>query len=110
MRSWRRQLTRGIVVEGMRRDADAPVIGAAARLALTGREALRARPQFLAYRVQDLPAPAAARARTLLGMPVLTWTVRTPRTGAAPRASPTRSSSRAFGLRLQFTLDARSDR
>jgi glycerophosphoryl diester phosphodiesterase len=37
----------------------------------------RARPDFLAYDVRDLPSrfPAAARAR---GLPVLTWTVRDP--------------------------------
>jgi glycerophosphoryl diester phosphodiesterase len=35
------------------------------------------RPDFVAYRVDDLPAPATRLARTL-GAPVLTWTVRTP--------------------------------
>ena len=34
------------------------------------------RPDFVAYRVDDLPAPATRLAR-YLGMPVLTWTVRT---------------------------------
>jgi glycerophosphoryl diester phosphodiesterase len=33
------------------------------------------RPDFVAYRVDDLPAPATRLAR-VLGMPVLTWTVR----------------------------------
>jgi glycerophosphoryl diester phosphodiesterase len=33
------------------------------------------RPDFIAYRVDDLPAPAT-RLAWLLGMPVLTWTVR----------------------------------
>jgi glycerophosphoryl diester phosphodiesterase len=33
------------------------------------------RPDFVAYRVDDLPAPATRLAR-MLGMPVLTWTVR----------------------------------
>jgi glycerophosphoryl diester phosphodiesterase len=33
------------------------------------------RPDFVAYRVDDLPAPATRVAR-LLGLPVLTWTVR----------------------------------
>lgn len=36
----------------------------------------RTRPHFLAYRVDDLPAPITTIAR-LLGRPVLTWTVRT---------------------------------
>ena len=35
------------------------------------------RPDFVAYRVDDLPAPATRLARWL-GLPVLTWTVRTP--------------------------------
>jgi glycerophosphoryl diester phosphodiesterase len=35
------------------------------------------RPDFVAYRVDDLPAPATRLAR-LSGAPVLTWTVRTP--------------------------------
>jgi glycerophosphoryl diester phosphodiesterase len=35
------------------------------------------RPDFIAYRVDDLPAPATRLAR-LFGTPVLTWTVRTP--------------------------------
>ena len=36
----------------------------------------RSRPQFLAYSVQDLPAAPALLARTLFGLPLLTWTVR----------------------------------
>lgn len=36
-----------------------------------------ARPQFLAYDVRDLPSPFAARQRKR-GLPVLTWTVRSP--------------------------------
>jgi glycerophosphoryl diester phosphodiesterase len=35
------------------------------------------RPDFVAYRVDDLPAPATRMAHGL-GLPVLTWTVRTP--------------------------------
>ncbi|MDF0545683.1 glycerophosphodiester phosphodiesterase family protein [Sphingobium sp. H39-3-25] len=35
----------------------------------------RAKPDFLAYDIRDLPAPFAARARRR-GLPVLTWTVR----------------------------------
>ncbi len=36
----------------------------------------RSRPQFIAYSVQDLPAAPALLARTLFGLPLLTWTVR----------------------------------
>lgn len=40
-------------------------------------QALVARLQFLAYRVQDLPSPEPSFARNVLGLPLLTWTVRT---------------------------------
>ena len=39
---------------------------------------LLARPQFLAYRVQDLPSALPLFARHALRWPLLTWTVRTP--------------------------------
>jgi len=38
--------------------------------------AWRSRPQYVAYRVQDLPAPGPWVARTVFGLPLLTWTVR----------------------------------
>ena len=41
------------------------------------RAALAARPQFLAYRVQDLTSAPPLIARHLLRWPLLTWTVRT---------------------------------
>ena len=41
-------------------------------------QALAARLDFLAYRVQDLTSPVPFTARNLLGLPLLTWTVRTP--------------------------------
>ena len=41
-------------------------------------QALAARPQFLAHGVQDLASPVPRAARHLLGLPLLTWTVRTP--------------------------------
>jgi glycerophosphoryl diester phosphodiesterase len=37
-----------------------------------------ARPQFVAYAIADLPALAPLFARHVLGMPLLTWAVRTP--------------------------------
>jgi glycerophosphoryl diester phosphodiesterase len=37
----------------------------------------RSRPQFIAYRVDDLPSLAPSIARTVFGLPLLTWTVRT---------------------------------
>jgi glycerophosphoryl diester phosphodiesterase len=39
---------------------------------------LRARPQFIAFAVDDLPHALPAIARHLFGLPVLAWTVRTP--------------------------------
>ncbi len=40
------------------------------------RHILRSRPQFIAYHVKDLPTAAPLLARRLLGLPLLTWTVR----------------------------------
>jgi hypothetical protein len=39
--------------------------------------ALRSRPQFIAYSVKDLPSAIPRLARTMLRLPLLTWTVRT---------------------------------
>lgn len=36
----------------------------------------RTKPHFIAYGVEDLPAPAPLALRALFGMPLLTWTVR----------------------------------
>jgi glycerophosphoryl diester phosphodiesterase len=70
-------LTRGRVAERWpryRKDTERP-----ARRSATSYFAgvVRARPQFLAYSVSDLPAPLPAIARTLFGLPLLAWTVRT---------------------------------
>jgi glycerophosphoryl diester phosphodiesterase len=54
------KLTRGIVAERMPRWPSL----------------LRARPQFVAYSVKNLPALAPLAARWLFGLPLLTWTVR----------------------------------
>ena len=42
------------------------------------RHGLQTQPHFVAYRVDDLPAPAPWIARNLFGCPLLTWTVHTP--------------------------------
>ena len=42
------------------------------------RQAFAARPQFLAHDVKDIASPPPQTARRLLGLPLLTWTVRTP--------------------------------
>src|SRR5712664_3625142 len=41
------------------------------------RHAFRTRPHFVAYWVEQLPAPAPWIARNIFGLPLLTWTVRT---------------------------------
>jgi glycerophosphoryl diester phosphodiesterase len=73
LRSLAPKLTLGLVA--MRRDAGVP---ANAKMSALGyaRQALAARPQFLAYRLQDLTSAPPLIARNLLRWPVLTWTVR----------------------------------
>lgn len=73
LRSLAPKLTIGIV--GMRRDAGVPASAKMSALRFA-RQALAARPQFLAYRVQDLISAPPLIARNLLRWPVLTWTVR----------------------------------
>ncbi len=60
--------------------------------------ASRTRPHFIAYSVKDLPAIAPWIARSVFGLPLLTWTVRSEaRPRASPPLTPTRSFSRGFG-------------
>ena len=65
---------RGLVAQ--RRDVDSDDVSASRSRYV--RDALAARLQFFAYRVADLTAPLPLLARHVLGLPVLTWTVRTP--------------------------------
>jgi glycerophosphoryl diester phosphodiesterase len=68
-------LTRGLV--GQARSAHAMQHATQGNHALAyGRDALRARPHFLAYSVKDLPGLLPFAARRLCRMPLLTWTVR----------------------------------
>jgi glycerophosphoryl diester phosphodiesterase len=73
-------LVRGLVAERVRgRPGHRSAQGLATRLRRAVAYAtnlVRARPQFLAYAVADLPA-LPARIAHALGLPVLTWTVRT---------------------------------
>jgi len=73
LRSLAPKLTRGLVA--MRRDAGVPASAKMSALRYAW-QALDARPQFLAYRVQDLTSAPPLIARNLLRWPVLTWTVR----------------------------------
>lgn len=71
------ELPRGLVAERRYRGPPQASAAAETRRALAYlQQGVQSRPQFLAYAVKDLPAtlPLAAH---LLGLPVLTWTVRT---------------------------------
>ena len=70
---------RGIVAERTYDAADWPEASPAQRRGMTHlRHAFRTRPQFVAYWVDELPAAAPWIARNIFGLPLLTWTVRTP--------------------------------
>jgi glycerophosphoryl diester phosphodiesterase len=71
-------LTRGIVAQRTYSEADWPEASPAQRRGMLHlRHALRTRPQFVAYWVNELPSPAPWIARHVFGLPLLTWTVRT---------------------------------
>lgn len=71
------QIPRGIVAQRRYAPADWPGLGAAERFMLANLLHWPAtRFQFVNYRVADLDAPAPRLARAL-GLPLLTWTVRT---------------------------------
>jgi glycerophosphoryl diester phosphodiesterase len=73
------ELPRGIVAERIYGEADWPQATAAQRKGMRHlRHAFQTRPHFVAYSVNDLPAPAPWIARHVFGLPLLTWTVRTP--------------------------------
>jgi glycerophosphoryl diester phosphodiesterase len=73
------QLTRGIVAERRYDAADWPEATPVQRRGMLHlRHALRTRPHFVAYWVNELPAIAPWIARNIFGLPLLTWTVRTP--------------------------------
>jgi glycerophosphoryl diester phosphodiesterase len=75
LRDFAPSLTRGLVAQRSDRTREHnPATGSAARFML---QAVAARLQFLAYRVSDLPSPVPTFARNVLGLPLLTWTVRT---------------------------------
>jgi glycerophosphoryl diester phosphodiesterase len=72
-------LPRGIVAESTYDAADWPEATPAQRQGMTHlRHSFRTRPHFVAYWVDELPAVAPWIARNLFGLPLLTWTVRTP--------------------------------
>jgi glycerophosphoryl diester phosphodiesterase len=72
-------LPRGIIAERTYDEADWPQATLAQRQSMLHlRHAFRTRPHFVAYWVDDLPAPAPWIARNVFGFQLLTWTVRTP--------------------------------
>ena len=73
------QLPRGIVAERHYTAEDWPEASPAQRRDMTHlRHFFRTRPHFVSYRVNDLPAVAPWITRHIFGLPLLTWTVRTP--------------------------------
>jgi glycerophosphoryl diester phosphodiesterase len=72
-------LPRGIIAEREYTAADWPEATPAQRQGMEHlRHAFRTRPHFVAFWVNELPAPAPWIARHIFGLPLLTWTVRTP--------------------------------
>jgi glycerophosphoryl diester phosphodiesterase len=71
------KLVRGIVAERRYRHRDWDRLSARTKSAMAYfHHALRTRPQFIAYSVKDLPGAIPAIARSVFGLPLLTWTVR----------------------------------
>jgi glycerophosphoryl diester phosphodiesterase len=73
------ELPRGIVAQRLYSEADWPEATMAQRKGMLHlKHAFHTRPHFVAYWVNDLPASAPWIARHVFGLPLLTWTVRTP--------------------------------
>jgi glycerophosphoryl diester phosphodiesterase len=72
------ELPRGIVAQRHYTEGDWPEATPIQREGMRHlKHALRTQPHFVAYWVNDLPAPAPSIARHIFGLPLLTWTVRT---------------------------------
>src|SRR3954452_22097459 len=72
-------LARGIVAERNYEEAEWPEATPVQRRGMMHlRHAFRTKPHFVAYFVDELPAPAPWIARHVFGLPLLGWTVRTP--------------------------------
>jgi hypothetical protein len=73
------ELPRGIVAQRVYNEADWREATAEQRRGMLHlKHAVHGRPHFVAYSVNDLPATAPWIARQMFGLPLLTWTVRTP--------------------------------
>ena len=72
------RLTRGIIAQNGYDDEEWATLTPSQRSSMLHlRHGFSTRPHFVAYWVNDLPAPAPWIARHLFGCPLLTWTVRT---------------------------------
>jgi glycerophosphoryl diester phosphodiesterase len=72
------ELPRGIVAQRLYCETDWPEATLAQRKGMLHlKHAFHTRPHFVAYWVNDLPAPAPWIALHVFGLPLLTWTVRT---------------------------------
>jgi glycerophosphoryl diester phosphodiesterase len=72
-------IVRGIVAQRTYDDDYWTKASAEQRHGMTAlRHAFRTQPHFVAFWVNELPAPAPWIARNIFGLPLLTWTVRTP--------------------------------
>jgi glycerophosphoryl diester phosphodiesterase len=69
-------LPRGLVAERQRPRVDDTASARVAPILSYVRNALGSHPQFLAYGVKHLPGVIPFAARNLMGLPLLTWTVR----------------------------------
>ena len=73
------QIPRGVVAQRRYDDGEWKQLPAEKIREMTGlRHAFRTQPHFVAYWVNELPAPAPWIAHNLFGCALLTWTVRTP--------------------------------
>jgi glycerophosphoryl diester phosphodiesterase len=90
-------ITRGLDAERARDRAGENFAARCRRAARYLANLARARPQFLAYSVADLPALPPLLARHMLRMPVLTWTVRT----AADRAKAAKWADQVIFERIR---------
>lgn len=78
---------RGLIADRTEAKGDAANLSAMRRFALRHLLAFRnVRADFVAYDVKALPAPAPYLLRKLMGVPVLTWTVRTEANRATAKA------------------------
>jgi len=79
IRDYLPEIPRGVVAERYYREEEWQVLPPEkVRGMLHLRHAFRTRPHFVAYWINELPAPAPWIARNIFGCALLTWTVRTP--------------------------------